>query len=455
MEFFASPYLTDQKIKSFLEESCTRLCDWFATTDQREISPRFSELPEIDPFDEGLAPNELLDDLQLIMNGSYQPSHPGALAHLDPPPLVGSIVGDLISAGLNNNLLAEELSPSLTKLERSLCRWFAGKLGLPKSAGGVSASGGSLANLMALLVARSQAKRLYDTEIVVMASIEAHVSISRAIKVMGLPPHALCQLPTDNEGKIIISSLEENLRKIQSEGKKCFAVVATAGTTVRGAIDPLAEISNFCAKEGIWLHVDAAIGGVFSLSTSTSHLLSNISKADSVVINPQKVLGITKTSSLLLVANKADLYACFSTGFPYIEPSSDNEAQGGELGLQGTRPAEVLKLWIGLRQLGQKGINDLLDGSLKRRLYFYEKINRQKFKVISGPLHLLAFTPSSIDDIHAKEWSMTTKSKLLKNKFMLSRPNYKNRYYLKAVMGNPHTTLTHIDELIGILNQCI
>ncbi len=192
MDFFASPDHSDPKFQSFLEDACSILSNWICTTNQKSPLPLNFDLPDVEPCPDGLAPEKLLDDLKVLMSGSYHSSHPGALAHLDPPPLTASIVGELISAGLNNNLLAEELSPSITKLERSLCRWISEKIGMPFTSGGVTTSGGSLANLMALLVARSNSDSLYNSDAVVLVSEEAHVSIARAISVMGLPPESLC-----------------------------------------------------------------------------------------------------------------------------------------------------------------------------------------------------------------------------------------------------------------------
>ena len=123
--------------------------------------------------------------------------------------------------------------------------------------------------------------------------------------------------------------MRSSLNKIRSEGKKCFAVVATAGTTVRGAIDPLSEIVQFCKKEKVWLHVDGAVGGVYGLSKITSEIVKGLGSADSLTVNPQKLLGIAKTSSLLLVANKNHLSSTFSTGLPYAEPITGNDFHGG------------------------------------------------------------------------------------------------------------------------------
>jgi len=272
---------------------------------------------------------------------------------------------------------------------------------------------------------------------------------------MGLNKDALQRIPTDEEGKLNTKILYSTINRIHAENRKCFAVVATAGTTVRGAIDPINEIAKFCQKENLWLHIDGAIGGAFGLSDLTSTIIQGISLANSITVNPQKLLGISKASSLLLVSEKRVLSSVFSTGLPYAEPLSGNDSHCGELGIQGTRSAEVLKLWIGLRQLGEKGIEDLLLDSIKRRCYLESKIDSSKFKIITGPLHLLAFTPKDYSLTKGSEWSINTRNYLLNKNFMLSRPMYKGRYYLKAVLGNPHTKIDDLELLSELINQSI
>ena len=158
------------------------------------------------------------------MDGAFNPCHPGALAHLDPPPLTASVVADLICAGLNNNLLAEELSPSLSRLERSLCAWLAERLGLGEGSGGVAASGGSLSNLMALVVARHQAGLQGRSDAVVFCSADAHVSIGKALAVMGLPPQALHSVPVDAAGALNPLALAEALEAAQAAGQPVISV---------------------------------------------------------------------------------------------------------------------------------------------------------------------------------------------------------------------------------------
>ncbi len=272
---------------------------------------------------------------------------------------------------------------------------------------------------------------------------------------MGLKKESLKKIPTDEKGKLNISSLSLMFKKIRSEGKKCFAVVATAGTTVRGAIDPLLDIANFCHKEKIWFHVDASIGGIYGLSRITSDLLEGVDSANSITVNPQKILGISKTSSLLLVANKNHLSSTFSTGLPYAESLTGNDSHGGELGIQGTRSAESLKLWIGLRQLGEIGIEKILLESIKRKCYLESMIDSSKFKIITGPLHLLALTPINYNSSQSFDWSKKTRNSLLNSKFMLSRPVYGDRYYLKAVLGNPNTKFDDLKILAKLINHSI
>ena len=455
MEPFASPDQLDPKLLIFLEEACGKLCDWFAQAGRSGPLPTSIHKIEIAPQVLGLSKESLLDDLNSIMDCAYRPSHPGSLAHLDPPPLTSSIVGDLISSGLNNNLLANELSPSLSNLERQLCLWFAKRLGMPEEAGGVAASGGTLSNLMALVIARQQAGMQNDPDAVVIASADAHISFAKAISVMGLKPDALQTIPTNIDGQITTENVVDQINKLRKVGRRCFAVIATAGTTVRGAIDPLYDLSQLCIRQGLWLHVDAAIGGVFALSDNTSSLVRGISFANSVALNPQKLLGISKTSSLLLVANRTNLKTTFGTQMPYLEPSSDDDIHGGEIGLQGTRSADVLKLWLGLRQLGETGIDNLLQSAITRRIYLEKKLDNSLFNILTGPLHLIALTPSSTFNKLSSQWAMDTRDYLLKNKFMLSRPFYQGEHYLKAVLGNPHTENSHLDRLSEIINQSL
>ena len=448
---FASPEQQDPLLQELLQQTRALVSAWLGSATSRPPLPSISLLPDIAPGALGQAPAQLLAELQMVMEGAYNPNHPGALAHLDPPPLPASIAADLVCAGLNNNLLAEELSPSLSRLERALCSWLAEAIGLPPGSGGVPASGGTLSNLMALVTARQSQGLQGRSDAVVLASADSHVSLAKALMVMGLPATNRITVPTDTTGRLQLAALEAELGRCQQRGIPVLAVVATCGTTVCGAVDPLEPMATLCRRHGTWFHIDGAIGAVYALAPQHAHRVSGLGLADSVTVNPQKLLGITKTSSLLLLANPQHLAQTFGTGLPYMEASWGG-SHGGECGLQGTRSAEILKLWLGLRQLGLDGIAQVLDGAMARRREL-----QQRLQAIAGlqlrpaALHLLAFTPADADPEQAAQWSQRTRQTLLEAELMLSRPLYGGRHHLKAVLGNPHTRSSDLARLAEIV----
>ena len=449
---FASSEAIDPQLQRFLEEASARLCAWLGSASQRSPLPALRLLLEAFPEPQGVGADRLLDDLQQLMDGAYQPNHPGALAHLDPPPNTASIAAELICAGLNNNLLAEELSPSLSQLERQLCSWFAARFELPEGSGGVAASGGSLSNLTALVTARHRRGLDHDPNAVVLISEQAHVSLEKAGRVMGLRPDGIRRIPVDSRGCMLLPALQEQLQWLQQHDRACIAVVATAGTTVRGAIDPIPALAKLCREHELWLHVDGAIGAVFALCPGTAKLMDGLGQADSITVNPQKLLGIAKTSSLLLVRDQSALQDTFHTGLPYMEPAFAG-AHGGELGLQGSRPAEILKLWLGLRQLGEQGINAVLEQALQRRQTLEECLDGSRLEITSGPLHLLACCPLGADAGRCDQWTAAVRQRLLDQQIMVSRPVLEGRHRIKVVLGNPHTSDELIERLGGLLND--
>jgi len=449
--YFPSYLGTNDKLITLLNRASQTLCEWFSRSDKNGPLPFDESFKCIMPAEDGNSEEDLFSEIESLLNNSFNPVHPGSLAHLDPPPLIFSILGDLIAAGLNNNLLAYELSPSVTLLEDSLCKWFAKKIGFNDSSGGIAASGGTLSNLNALIAARYNSGLGSDPNSVLLISEEAHSSFIKCIRIMGLDEANLIRIKTDNNGSIDIQNLRKTIDKCFIDKKKIFAIVATLGTTVRGAIDPINEISEICKERNIWLHIDGSIGGIFAVTSIPIKGLNNINHANSITINPQKIIGITKTSSLLLVSNMSTLENTFNTGLPYLS-SKENIINRGEIGIQGSRPAEVIKLWLGLRFLGLNGIENILSSSIKRKDFFVKNICKNKFDIYSGPLHIVSFLPNKLEPKDSDAWTQTKVNELINNNFMLSRPKFKGKYFLRVVMGNYNTKESHIEELLRLLD---
>ncbi len=454
INYFPSINGNNEELLYLLKKTSELLCKWYSDANKRSPLPLNNEFKVTYPLNNGSDVNNLLSEIEQLIYSSFCPSHPGSLAHLDPPPLTISIIGDLIASSLNNNLLAEELSPSISKLENDICKWLAKKIGFNENSGGIAASGGTLNNLNALVTAKCSSGLTFNNEAVLITSEDAHVSIKKCAKILGVEDKNIYIVNTDKNGSMHIPSFIKLLNSLIDNRRKIFAVVATFGSTIRGALDPINEIGNICKEKKIWFHIDASIGGVFLLANNKFDKINdfNVRNANSITINPQKLIGIAKTSSLLLVSDLNTLKNTFHTGLPYID-SPDDVINRGELGVQGSRPAEVIKLWLGLRFLGIQGIEKILKESLLKKSIFIEKLDKNKFEIYSGPLHIVSFLPKRMDVEESNLWTLKAKKLLFENKYMISRPFYKGKFYLRVVFGNFNTTTQHISELTNLINN--
>ena len=450
--YFPSFSGPNENLINLLNKTSQIICKWFS--DSEKYGPlRIDDNFKCNmPDESGCSLEDIFSEVETLITNSFNPVHPGSLAHLDPPPLILSILGDLVAAGLNNNLLAYELSPTISLLEESLCKWFSMKIGFNDKSGGIAASGGTLSNLNALVAARNNCGLTSDPEAVVLISEDAHSSFMKCTKIMGICDKNLIKIKTDNRGCMDLQNLKNIITRCEKENKKIFSIVATLGTTVTGSIDPIKGIGEICREKKIWLHIDGSIGGIFAITSIQIEGMKHLNFANSITINPQKILGITKTSSLLLVSNIETLKNTFSTGLPYIS-SNGSFANRGELGIQGSRPAEIIKLWLGLRFLGNSGIYHILKSSIEKKLYFEENLNHRKFSIYSGPLHIISFLPKGLKVKESDIWSERKRSELMKMNIMLSRPKFKSKYFLRAVFGNYNTSIEHIENLLNVLND--
>jgi len=310
---------------------------------------------------------------RLLVEHGVDLSHPRAAAHLQPPPLAVAVVADALASASNASLDTFDSGGSALAVERWLIGVLTRMAGLGHRADGVLTPGGSMSNLLGLLLARDAAAWRHGVDArrdgvgmlrapVVLCSELAHFSVHRACAALGLGEAAVRVVPTDQHRRLRPDALARMLGQLGPD-ETPLAIVATAGTTDFGSVDPLHEIADLVAPRGIWLHVDAAYGFGALFSDRLAPRVAGLERASSITLDLHKLGWQPAAASALLVAD-ASAFAALEREVPYLNPSDDADAGlDGLLGrsLQTTRRPDALKVAATLIAYGKRGLGDMVD----------------------------------------------------------------------------------------------
>ncbi|MEM8705372.1 MAG: Maf family nucleotide pyrophosphatase [Actinomycetota bacterium] len=335
-----------------------------------ELAADFARTVGLDIAD-GAPPAEpaaLVDAAETVVRRSVQTNHPYFLNqnYSGADPL--AVVGDWLGAALNTTNATYEVAPVFTMIERALLAKMARLVGFEPVAdqpAGLMCAGASLAQLHAMQLARHRLQPdlvsagADGRRLRILVSGSGHYSAEKIAAVMGLGRDAVESVPTDDAGVMDVDALDATL----AEGPEVLAVIATAGTTVTAAFDPIEAIADRCAAHGVWLHVDAAYGGAALLSDAHRHRCDGIERADSVVWNLHKMAGMTQQCTALLVREPERLLATFATGADYLfQPDKANaDLDAGDRTLQCGRRVDALKAWLTWKSRGDVGMATRVD----------------------------------------------------------------------------------------------
>jgi glutamate/tyrosine decarboxylase-like PLP-dependent enzyme len=346
----------------------------------------------------------LLDTVRdVICQYSRHSAHPRMFGYVASPGTAVTAIGHMIAAALNINVTAWRSAPSAADLERLTIDWLKEMLGYPATAGGLLLSGGSMANFAALGAARS-AKAGADVvrdgvgavgrRMCLYVSEESHYSIAKAAGMLGLGESNVRAVRTDDCQHIDLDELERLVAADRTAGHLPFCVVANAGTTATGAVDPLAEVADFARRHGLWLHVDAAYGGFAALAPSAHHLFEGIEQADSIALDPHKWLYLPVGCGCVLYKDPAAARAAFAHGADYtrtIGLENDEAFAFWDYGPELTRPFRALDLWLLIKFAGTERLGQAIEENIACAKYFEELVRASDDFEMLAPVELSIF----------------------------------------------------------------
>ncbi|MFE3264183.1 lysine decarboxylase DesA [Streptomyces sp. NPDC059215] len=455
---------TAERYRRSVTEGIERVAAKLATTDRPftgvsvdALAPRIDRIDLDRPLHDTSA---VLDELEEVyLRDAVYFHHPRYLAHLNCPVVIPAVLGEAVLSAVNSSLDTWDQSAGGTLIERRLIDWTNGRIGLGPAADGVFTSGGSQSNLQALLLAREEAKADDLARLRVFASEAGHFSVKKSAKLLGLGADSVVTIPVDHDQRLQTLALARELERCRAEGLVPMAVVATAGTTDFGSIDPLPEIAELCARYGTWMHVDAAYGCGLLTSLKNRDRIDGIERADSVTVDYHKSFFQPVSSSAVLVRDGATLrhatyHAEYLNPRRMVEERIPNQV---DKSLQTTRRFDALKLWMTLRVMGADGIGELFDEvcDLAREGWRLLAADPRFDVVVEPSLSTLVFrfvpaavtTPAEIDraNLYAR------KALFASGDAVVAGTKVGGRHYLKFTLLNPETTADDIAAVLDLI----
>ncbi|MCH4889414.1 aminotransferase class I/II-fold pyridoxal phosphate-dependent enzyme [Acidaminobacter sp. JC074] len=367
-----------------------------------------------------------------------------------------SVIGEVINTFYNPYAASVDLSQGTALIENSLLDFFAERVGYDKAFGGQFVSGASVGNLSAMILARDD--KLEENEFhkgVVYLSDQAHSSLVKAAKIIGVKKSHIRIVPSREDYKMDMEALERFIMQDKEDGKIPFCVVGTLGTTNTGTIDPLDELSHIAHKHNLWFHVDAAYGGSVLLS-SYKVLGRGIEKSDSMTWDAHKWLFQTYGCSMILCRDKKKMMKSFSTRPEYLRNvESDNEKINfWDLGIEMTRPARGMKLWYTLQVMGLDQVEMRIDRVFDFGDQLHQMIDKnQHIEIVSdaslGIINFRYYNKFIADTGLNKINQYISDRSILENETVFMTTTLKGITTLRFNFKNPDTKLETFSDVIS------
>jgi aromatic-L-amino-acid decarboxylase len=435
------------------------LADWYdrapsmdaSGTDLTDEEYRHLMMP---PAEEGRPLPAILADLDVAGKAGILHPSGGHLSYIPNAGLYTSALGEFLAAGLNRYTGVTAAAPGFTAIERGVVNWIKSLFDLGQSASGLLLSGGSTANFTAVVTARSSRVGDDFADSVIYVSPHTHHSVAKSARLAGFRTDQVVEVEVDEDLRITPESIAASIAEDRAAGRRPLMVVASAGTTDTGTVDPLGSIADLAEQEGLWLHVDGAYGAFFVLTDRGRAVLEGIGRADSIALDPHKGLSIPFGVGALLVRDEAALVDTHLGRGAYLlhDDGYDGIRDIASLGPELSRPFRGLAVWLPLQLHGVAPFRDALDRSLDLAAYAHDRL-----RTVGGvdakwspDLSIVAFGFEDDDAGRAALEAVNTERRV-----HLSPTEVAGRFVLRLAILNRRTTQEHVDHAIDIIEKTL
>ena len=463
----------EEKLQKAREEQINEIAEYLSVYLRKNAAIR--EMPVWSPMDEeiekkissipiprhGRAPREVADELvENVFERAMLIQHPKFFSFVTSGVSPYSLAGAVLSDIYNLNLAGYEISPGAAIIEEKLIKWMGSRAGFPDTCGGLFTSGGSLSNLTGCIAARNSI--LAEEEYAVATaylSDQAHSSVRKGLKLMGLRKDQINIIPSDDNFAIRMDLLEQAIEADIAAGKRPFLLIGTVGTTNTGSIDPMRELAALRDRYGMWMHIDGAFGGSILFSDIYKHLASGIELADSLSWDLHKWAMQGYSCSALIARDKNNLITTYAEHPEYLEDIINTEHNDGwDLGIEMSRPARCLKLWFTVQAMGTDLLSDVIDyaffnANVARR----ELESRENWQLTSEPCCgtlTFRYAPASIDSSRYDELNAEISRRIIEEgKAYIVTTMIKNMRVLRLCLINGNTNDDDVRSAVAELDE--
>ena len=387
--------------------------------------------------------------------------HPHFMGYIPSSPTFPAVLGDWLATGYNFFAGVWSVASGPNEIELVVLDWFREWVGMPAGTSGLLTSGGSAATLTALVAARHAADPTGELvpKLTLYTSDQAHSSVQRAAWIAGIPRANVRGIESDAGYRMRTDALAEAIAADRSAGCRPFMVVASAGTTNTGAVDPLNEIADLCARESLWLHTDAAYAGFAALTEQGAAALDGLGRSDSVTLDPHKWLFVPFECGCLLARDPGALERAFSVHPEYLTDvrAREREVNFADYGEQLTRSSHALKVWLSVQYFGLANIREAIQRGIRRAEYAEELLRaRGDFEILSpaqfGVVCFRAHPPGLDEPRELDALNETINARVnASGRFLMSSTKLRGRFSLRLCTQVHRMTEADIDEVVAAI----